>query len=307
MKKIILGVFFVMCLMLQANAQVGIGTTTPNPGAMLDVSSTANGTTFGALRLPVVTIAERDLIDVSTDPRGLIVYVYDAANFVDCLQFYTGSFWTCIESDKNSQKVIGYQYFDGAVNAIELSYTATGGGQQGGQAITPSDNKFVSANFGYASENESTVIDFDPINTSGSSGAYLKFRLAAMSDALLNRGLFEGDYVRVSISADGITYSNEIEIYGEGSGFLGSNGARWDFDATAEVIVSYDGDNEPSVFRASENSVFEGFATVLLTGGLSNSATTHIRIEMYSDYSNGLASPGGSGIWIIDNVEVFGD
>ena len=82
---------------------------------------------------------------------------------------------------------------------------------------------------------------------------------------------------------------------------FGFDAARWDFDATAEVIVNYDGDNEPSIVRATEDNVFEGFATILITGGLSNSATTHIRIEMVSN------SDGGDGMWIIDNVEVYGD
>lgn len=291
-------------------SQVGIGTTTPDPGAMLDINASPDGgTTFGAVKLPVVTIAERDLIDVSTNPRGMIIYVYDTANFVDCLQYYTGSFWTCLEGDKNSQRLIGYQYFDGGLNATELIYTATGGGVQSGLATSPNANKYVSALNGYACENETVIIDFDPIDTSSSPGAYLKFRLAAMSDSsplFSSSGLFDGDYVRVSISTDGVTYSSELEIYGNGSGILGADGARWDFDATAEIIVNYDGDNEPSIVRAPENNVFEGFATILITGGISNSATTYIRIEMFSNWSEGLSS-GGDGMWIIDNVEVFGD
>ncbi|WP_315815665.1 BclA C-terminal domain-containing protein [Paraflavitalea speifideaquila] len=56
---------------IYVQAQVGIGTTTPNPSAALDVQSTTKG-----ILLPRMTAAQRTAIPVPAD--GLIVYQTDA-------------------------------------------------------------------------------------------------------------------------------------------------------------------------------------------------------------------------------------
>jgi hypothetical protein len=67
-------------------AQVGIGTTTPHPGAILDVRSTSKGIVF-----PSMTSAQRDAI--SNPPDGLHLYNKDER----CLNVFDSTFatWSC--------------------------------------------------------------------------------------------------------------------------------------------------------------------------------------------------------------------
>lgn len=73
-------VFFIC--MKSANAQVGIGTTTPDPSTALDISSTEQG-----FLPPRMTTAQRDAIASPAD--GLTIY----NTTVNCLQWYNGTGW----------------------------------------------------------------------------------------------------------------------------------------------------------------------------------------------------------------------
>jgi len=95
-KSYLLIVFlFLKCI---SYAQVGIGTTTPSPASMLEVSSTSDGgTSYRGFMPPVMTIAQRDLINVTTTDVGLLVFINDSVVGVQCLQFYTGTTWVCTD------------------------------------------------------------------------------------------------------------------------------------------------------------------------------------------------------------------
>jgi len=70
------------------NAQVGIGTTTPNTSSALDITSTTGG-----LLIPRMTAAQKTTI--ATPATGLLVYQTDAtAGFY----YYTGSAWISINA-----------------------------------------------------------------------------------------------------------------------------------------------------------------------------------------------------------------
>lgn len=79
---------FVGC---QLFSQVGINTTTPSAGASLDVNSLIGTSQYGGLKLPKVTTAQRNLIPVTADEDGLIVYNTDADGGKRCIQMYNGS------------------------------------------------------------------------------------------------------------------------------------------------------------------------------------------------------------------------
>ncbi|MBA3985032.1 MAG: hypothetical protein H0X63_00260 [Flavobacteriales bacterium] len=87
MKTTVLSIF-VFFLSLSLFSQVGINTTTPSPAAVLDINSSNDGTNFGGLMPPKVTIAQRDLIPVTPADDGLLVYVTDGVNRY--LQIYDG-------------------------------------------------------------------------------------------------------------------------------------------------------------------------------------------------------------------------
>jgi len=69
------------------SGNVGIGTTSPNAAALLDVTSTTQG-----FLPPRMTEAERDAI--STPPAGLMAY----NTTTDKLNFYNGTAWEAVTS-----------------------------------------------------------------------------------------------------------------------------------------------------------------------------------------------------------------
>ncbi|WP_152604778.1 hypothetical protein [Psychroserpens jangbogonensis] len=78
---------FIFALILcpySAISQVGIGTTTPDQSAILDVSSTTGG-----LLLPRMNEVERD--GISNPAIGLLIYFIEGNQ--QCLQVYNGSSW----------------------------------------------------------------------------------------------------------------------------------------------------------------------------------------------------------------------
>ncbi|XLS29781.1 cell wall anchor protein [Flavobacteriaceae bacterium M23B6Z8] len=72
----------IFVLSFQLNAQVGIGTTTPDPSAVLDITSTTQG-----LLTPRMTTAERTAI--ATPAQGLMVFDTD----LDAFYYFDGAVW----------------------------------------------------------------------------------------------------------------------------------------------------------------------------------------------------------------------
>lgn len=93
MKKIIFLLAFCFQLQLLFAQNVGIGTTTPNSSAMLDIVSNNKG-----LLAPRVTSAQR--IAISTPANGLLVYDTDNSSF----WYYNGSLWTNLSGGGASSK-----------------------------------------------------------------------------------------------------------------------------------------------------------------------------------------------------------
>src|SRR5512146_2300501 len=83
MKKLSLILILAAAMFISARGQVGIGTTTPENSAMLDVSSNTKG-----LLIPRMTTTERTAISAPVD--GLIVYDTD----IDDIFIYRNSTWT---------------------------------------------------------------------------------------------------------------------------------------------------------------------------------------------------------------------
>ncbi|WP_124981465.1 hypothetical protein [Nonlabens xiamenensis] len=75
-----------VCLVTcQLSAQIGIGTTNPDPAAVLDIHAEISPGHFGGLKLPTVNSAQRDLI-ATPIPDGMMIYYREAGN--RCVQLY---------------------------------------------------------------------------------------------------------------------------------------------------------------------------------------------------------------------------
>ena len=85
--SLLLCVFFLAV----ANAQVGINTTTPDAAAALDINAEMTPGTYGGLKLPTMTVAQR--ASITAVPDGMMIYLSDGTT--RCLQMYdaTQSVW----------------------------------------------------------------------------------------------------------------------------------------------------------------------------------------------------------------------
>lgn len=94
MKKLLL-FFAVAFVATTVFAQVGIGTTTPSPKAMLEIAATSDGgTTYKGFMPPrVPSIAARDAINPGYADYGLMVFVMDTTTNQGCLQIWDGDSW----------------------------------------------------------------------------------------------------------------------------------------------------------------------------------------------------------------------
>lgn len=85
-----LGAIVILLLLFisEAKAQVGVGTTSPDPSAMLDVISSTKG-----LLVPRMTTVEKNAI--ASAATGLLVYDTDISKFC----YYNGSIWVELETN----------------------------------------------------------------------------------------------------------------------------------------------------------------------------------------------------------------
>ena len=91
------------------SAQVGIGTTTPDASAALDITSTTGG-----LLVPRMTAVQRDAI--TSPAQGLIIFCSDCASGEGELQIKLTSSWkNTIGGDVNGSIVVGDFYQGGVV------------------------------------------------------------------------------------------------------------------------------------------------------------------------------------------------
>ncbi len=112
--------------MAQSN-NVGIGTTTPDPSAMLDISSTSQG-----LLVPRMTILQRDLIVPTTiASEGLLIYQTDGTN-AEPKGFYfwsnTVSDWLPLNQSTGNTPPGLISMWSGPINTIPAGWVLCDGG-----------------------------------------------------------------------------------------------------------------------------------------------------------------------------------
>ena len=131
-----------------SNAQTGIGTTTPNAAAKLEIASTDKG-----LLIPRMTKAQRESITLAAAANGLLVYQTD-----DVVGFYvnnsttTTPSWTRLNSDWTRSSSNNISYTAGNIS--------TSGALTGGNSDTSSISGF-SANIATVSTATYTLLPAD--------------------------------------------------------------------------------------------------------------------------------------------------
>lgn len=163
-------------------------------------------------------------------------------------------------------------------------------GNSGTGQFPQNENKYVSATRSYAMSNGANDIDLGPVDASSFTDASLFLQLASFSETSGN-GADTTDFIDVYISLDGgITFSHEISINSGGAN------RKWDYDATGNAFIVYDGDNTPTAFSSANGAT--GISNISITG-IPNSANLLVGFIMENTDANE--------IWIIDDVEVYGN
>ncbi|MEO9501775.1 Calx-beta domain-containing protein [Nonlabens ulvanivorans] len=189
-----------------------------------------------------------------------------------------------------SPVLLGIQDFEVTAATPTLNYTVnTPGVIRTTNGTSPNTPTFIDAR-SYGVINGDADLDFGPVDSSGYTDATLTFRLAAFSLNSTGNGLDGGDYVDIYISDDnGATYSYELEITGSGN-------RRYDFSATGSYSHVYDGNNTATSVTTPNGSM--GYSTIEITG-LPSTANLVVGIVLFNDNANEL--------WVIDNVEIYGN
>ncbi|MEW4925500.1 fibrinogen-like YCDxxxxGGGW domain-containing protein [Algibacter sp. 2305UL17-15] len=117
-KKNIRFVVLLLLIDFYGFAQVGIGTTNPDPSSILDVESTTQG-----FLPPRMTSLQRD--NITAPAEGLLIYNLDS----NCFQFYKGALWSgCLGESPTNTLDCGSITVNGAYsvgNALNFSNTIT--------------------------------------------------------------------------------------------------------------------------------------------------------------------------------------
>jgi hypothetical protein len=297
MKKYIFS-FVMTCLSLMLYAQVGVGTTTPSNAAMLDVSSSINGTTFKGFSPPVVTISQRDMIAVTATDVGMLVFVNDVPNGVVCLQYYDGTTWKCLNSSSGTRTVVAQQDFEASPAAPVLTFVETGmGATQSGTGGNPASNLFVSGTQSYGVNQGVSTITFAAVDLTPYSSGTLTFKLGSFATNAGNNGADNGDLVEVYVSTDGgTTFSQELL-------FSGTSNTKYDFTGTGVIESLVDEDNNATIHDSVSGAAavltgLEAQSTVTLLG-IPNDNDVVIRIVLTNNAVREL--------WVIDDVTLYGE
>ncbi|RMB60510.1 hypothetical protein EAX61_06725 [Dokdonia sinensis] len=295
MKRIyLILLFFVAC---STYAQVGIGTATPSDAAMLEVDGGNATTGFRGFMPPVLTIAQRDLVPVTASDVGMLVFVNDVPNGVQCLQFWDGTTWVCQGGSSAGRTVVARQDFEVTPAGPILNFSDAGAGMTlTGMGGNPVSNLFVSGSQGYGVNNGVSNITFAPVDLSAFASGTLEFKLGAFSTTTgTSGGADGGDTVEVFVTSGGLTESYEFFL-------AGNDNSLYDFTGAGVVESLVDQDNNQTSHRllagGGSLSGLDAQSTVTLLG-LPNDPDVQIRIV--------LTNNGTPELWAIDDVVIYGE
>jgi len=104
-----------IALSLSTQAQVGIGTTTPNASAMLDIVSTDAG-----ILIPRMDQTQRDAVTVNAATTGLLIY---QTNNTPGFYYYNGTAWTPFGGADTDWTVVGNDMYNANTGNVGVGTT----------------------------------------------------------------------------------------------------------------------------------------------------------------------------------------
>ncbi|SHL29887.1 hypothetical protein [Flavobacterium chilense] len=319
----VLLLFFFILFTLTGNAQIGIGTVTPNASSVLDITSTTKG-----MLTPRMTTVQRNAITTPAD--GLMVYDTDLKLFY----YYSSSTSTWLPIVSGSPGRINFKRIKSTdvlatVLATEL---AAGGGSkyvlssntlyeingtvtfnfpidlnnayiQGLDVnddviIRSSGNIFEGANGGSIKGLTLTATAGNVFNLSGAATQNLIFRDCIVSNSntvgtISGFGLVFLSIIQFTGNTNGITYNNITQLLLSNLGWFGNNTGTYEKLTGTFVLVEKQGgfsqvDGSAIGFDVSGNPVISGDAvleSVVFTGANSAGYVKPYTVGTYSGYN----------------------
>ncbi len=248
---------FIASINVNLQAQVGIGTNTPNASAILDLTATDKG-----LLVPRMTLAQKNAIP--TPATGLIVFQTDGTSGT---YQYNGSTWGIILSGTDAWRITGNtgtsatSNFIGTTDAVDF-ITKTNGTERIRVSST--------GNIGIGNASPGSALDVKgTIRLSGSTSGYVGFSPAAAA----------GSTTYTLPIADG---SNGQQLTTNGSGTLswaaaGGGGSGWSLTGNSgtTAVTNFIGTTDNIDLTFKRNSTTSGNIGLATTSfGVSSSAST---------------------------------
>lgn len=212
MNKFITGLVFMMSIMTTVNAQVGIGTNSPDASAALDITSTEKG-----LLIPRMSTAQRTTI--TSPATSLMVFDTD-----------TNSYWSYVEDTWVEDKPGEGKFVEGG--AADIAYFS---GRVGiGRENFPVEHRLWVENVKNASESNTSAVVRGSFNGTGTAGVTIGLVGVARNNstgtipfAIGSQGVIENPNAGGTITTAVGSYpqiSNSGNVnYGSGSIILNSN------------------------------------------------------------------------------------
>lgn len=314
MKQLITIFLFILTLKSAQAQNIGIGTTTPNASAQLDISSTSKG-----VLLPRLTAAQRD--GIVSPAVGLMVFSTTDNSFY----FFDGTWRRLIPADeawsiKGNSGTNAATHFIGNVDNKPLTFKVNNApkmvidgegrvnmpnfdfnliiGDGAGSVNTGSNNHFVGYRTGNAnttgSVNYFSGTNAGPFNTEGSEN-YFSGYTAGFNNTIGNQNHFTGNNAGESNRT-----GNFNHFEGFGAGFSNTSGSSNYFSGYRAGVNSRTGDfNHFSGFEAGVTNqtgkkiTLIGYQTSVASGNLENAAAIGYKAKVSANNSFVI---GGMGV-----------
>ena len=308
MKKQIL--IIAILILGQMQAQTGIGTTTPNASAKLDVYATNKG-----FLPPRVTLTSAtDATTIAAPAEGLLVYNLGSSGLQAGYYYWNGANWATIATATSAGNGVTasdmVKIYDGVGNAATINSTgATFSVTTSGKYLfdistsATCNNCMITLNFQVRDGSNSNAVIGSDYQTSWNNNVHAEYNGKVEVNLIAGRsynvlvtassgGIYNSDYTRVymkqvsgNLPVTGQTVEYGIARYSGADGSAIADNAIVPFDATASGNLTWSGNK----FTLKANKTYELESSLAIY--ISNSAVAG-RFQIY-DYTNSVALANG--------------